>query len=58
MIIYMLAIAMTLVVYLITDLLFDAFVVSICTAGSAGLFIGLWFVLPLARRLRAGDSDG
>ena len=55
-----LAIAMTLAVYLITDILFGTLLVSICTAGSAGLFAGLWFVMPLARRLRAkaqGDPD-
>jgi hypothetical protein len=48
-----LAVAMTLVVFLITDLLFGTLVVSICTAITLGLFAGLWFVLPLARRLKS-----
>ncbi|MEA2499235.1 MAG: hypothetical protein QOH26_1640 [Actinomycetota bacterium] len=51
----LLATAMTLVVYLITDFLFGTLIVSLCTAGSAGLFAGLWFALPLVRRLRSTD---
>jgi len=46
-----LAVAMTLVVGLITDILFGTLVVTICTALLGGLFTGLWFILPLGRRL-------
>ena len=50
------AAAMTGVILLITDLLFKATTVVIVTAGSAGLFVSLWYLYPLARRL-TGQAD-
>jgi hypothetical protein len=45
------AAAMTGVILLITDLLFKQATVVIVTAASAGLFVSLWYLYPLARRL-------
>lgn len=42
-----LALAMTAVVFLVTDLLFKDAVTAILTGGTAGLFAFVWFVLPL-----------
>lgn len=42
-----LALAMTAVVFLVTDLLFQSAVTAILTGGTAGLFAVVWFVLPL-----------
>jgi ABC-type maltose transport system permease subunit len=44
-----LAIAMTAVVFLVTDLLFASTVTVIVTALTAALFASVWFVLPLVR---------
>ena len=44
-----LAIAMTAVVFLVTDLLFQDTVTIVVTAVTAGLFASVWFVLPLVR---------
>ena len=46
-----LALAMTSVVFLITDILFGVAVLATVTALIAGLFAWFWFALPLARRL-------
>lgn len=46
-----LALAIVCVVYLITDLLFGGFVPALVTAIAAGLFVGLWYGLPLYRHL-------
>jgi hypothetical protein len=46
-----LASGMTCVVYVITDLLFDGVVTAIITLFAASLFAGLWFALPLSRRV-------
>ena len=45
-----LALAMTGAVMLITDFLFKSGTVTVTVAGTALLFIVLWFVLPLIRR--------
>jgi len=45
-----LAIGMTAVVFLVTDMIFKATVTTIVTALTAGLFTVVWFVLPLARK--------
>src|SRR5919202_5772598 len=50
------AAAMTGVILLITDVLFKSTTVVIVTAGSAGLFLALWSLSPLARRL-TGQAD-
>ena len=51
------AAAMTGVILLVTDLLFKAATVVVVTTGSATLFLVLWYLIPLARRLSAGDEQ-
>jgi cellobiose-specific phosphotransferase system component IIC len=46
-----LAVAMTAVVFLVTDLLFKDAVTAIVTALTAGLFVVVWFALPLLRKV-------
>jgi magnesium-transporting ATPase (P-type) len=50
------AAAMTGVILLITDVLFRTPTVIVVTAGSAALFVALWYLYPLARRL-TGEAD-
>jgi uncharacterized membrane protein len=50
-----LAAAIVLVVWVVTDVLFDGAVVGITTAGVGLGFLLLWYALPLKRR--ADDSD-
>ena len=45
-----LALAMSAVVFLVTDLLFKGAFTAVVTALAAALFIGVWFVPPLIRR--------
>ena len=45
-----LAIGMTAVVFLVTDVIYEGFVTAIVTASTAALFAIVWFVLPLARK--------
>ncbi len=45
-----LALGMSAVVFLVTDLLFKGLVTAVVTALAAALFIGVWFVPPLIRR--------
>jgi hypothetical protein len=45
-----LAVGMTAVVFLVTDLLFKDAVTAIVTGLAAALFASVWFVLPLARK--------
>ena len=45
-----LAIGMTAVVFLVTDLIFKATVTAIVTSLAAGLFALVWFALPLLRK--------
>jgi hypothetical protein len=47
-----LAVAMSSVVFLITDVLFGSPWASIATGIAAAVYAGLWFGLPLTRRLR------
>src|SRR5919202_6554452 len=47
----LLAIAMTGAVMLITDLLFKATMVTWVTAVFSALFVGVWFVIPVIRRV-------
>ena len=51
-----LAAAMTGAVMLITDLLFKQTMVTVVTAVLAGLFVTVWFVIPMLRRA-AHDGD-
>jgi len=48
-----LALGMTAVLFLVTDLLFAARWAALVCALAGGLFAALWFVLPFIRRLRA-----
>jgi hypothetical protein len=50
-----LAAAIVLVIWVVTDVLFDGPVVGIATAGVALGFVLLWYALPLKRR--ADDSE-
>jgi Na+/melibiose symporter-like transporter len=45
-----LAIGMTAVVFLVTDVIFKGIVTTIVTTLTAALFAIVWFVLPLARK--------
>jgi uncharacterized membrane protein YhaH (DUF805 family) len=45
-----LAIGMTAVVFLVTDLIFKAIVTAVVTSLTAGLFALVWFALPLLRK--------
>ncbi len=47
-----LAVAVTCVVFLITDVLFGATAIAIVTAVVAGALLWFWYGLPLTRRLR------
>jgi uncharacterized protein DUF6328 len=47
-----LALAMSGVVLLITDLMFSGLAAAVATAGTALVFAFLWYVMPLVRRLR------
>lgn len=46
-----LAIAMNGAILLVTDMLFDGIAVVVATAAAATLFVGLWFVLGIVRRV-------
>ena len=50
-----LALAMTGVVFFITDFIYDTALTIYATAGAAGLFTFLWFGVPLLRGLREND---
>ncbi len=47
----LLALAMIAAIFLITDVLFSGWVVTVTTAGIAALFAVFWFALPLYRRM-------
>ena len=47
-----LAMSIVCVVYLITDILFSGGIAAFVTALAAGLFVGLWYALPLWRHLK------
>ena len=47
-----LAVGMTAVVFLVTDIIFKGTVTAIVTASTAALFAGVWFLLPLMRRIQ------
>jgi Family of unknown function (DUF6328) len=50
-----LAVSMDAAVLLVADFLFDSAVAIVVTAGLGALFVGLWFVFPLLRRLPTED---
>jgi Family of unknown function (DUF6328) len=45
-----LALGMTAVVFLVTDMLFKGLLTTIVTAATAALFAAVWFVFPLVRK--------
>jgi hypothetical protein len=47
-----LAVGMTAVVFLVTDLIFKGVATALVTAATAALFATVWFLLPLARKSR------
>ncbi len=49
-----LALAMTGALMLITDVLFGGIATVVVSTGAAAMFIGLWYVLPLRRRVSLG----
>jgi hypothetical protein len=51
---FFLALSMTAVLFLITDVLFKASAAAVAAGIAAGLFALLWFALPLWRRVRSG----
>jgi len=52
-----LAVAMNGAVILVTDVLFGATTVKVTAAMTATLYVGLWFVLGLVRRLSKDQGD-
>jgi Kef-type K+ transport system membrane component KefB len=52
-----LALAMTGVVLLVTDFLFDTVVTVACTTFAALMFATFWYALPLLRRARLKDDE-
>jgi len=48
----LLSISLSSVVFLVTDLLFGTITSVLVTCGIAILIVGMWFVLPLSRRIR------
>jgi Family of unknown function (DUF6328) len=50
----LLALAMSGVVFLITDLLYGSAATAVATAGALGVFAVMWYVIPIWRRLRGG----
>jgi len=47
---FFLAVGMTSVVFLVTDIIFRGAVTAVVTSVTAGLFTVVWFVMPLARK--------
>jgi Family of unknown function (DUF6328) len=52
-----LAIAMSCVVWLITDLLYGSTATTVATAVTALTFAVLWYVIPVVRRIRRNRGD-
>jgi hypothetical protein len=52
-----LAVAIGLAVYLVADVLFDLTAAAIAAGCIFGFTVGLWYVLPLGRRLGRGGAD-
>jgi hypothetical protein len=53
-----LALAMTGIVLLITDVLFGGFATAVATAGAALVFTEFWYVMPVRRRVKVLSSRG
>jgi hypothetical protein len=54
----LLAVAMSFVTYLITDMLYSSTAASVAAACIGGVFAIVWFVLPLAYRSRPNNPSG
>ena len=54
---FFLAVSVTFVVFLITDLLFSGSAPAIVTALIAGLFAFLWYGMPIYRHFKTGNRD-
>jgi hypothetical protein len=52
-----LALGMTAVLFLITDVLFEGTAASLVAGIAAGLFTLVWFAVPLARRLKSSEGS-
>ena len=52
----LLALAMTCVVFLVTDFIFDDRAAAITTAAIAAAFAGIWYAIPVGRRLAVHRS--
>jgi membrane-associated HD superfamily phosphohydrolase len=52
-----LALAMTGAIVLITDVLFGGVATVVTGVGAAAMFVALWYVLPLRRRLSLAKSE-
>lgn len=52
-----LALAMSGVVLLVTDFLFSALATAIATASTTLVFLVLWYVMPLLRRMRLNRTE-
>jgi Family of unknown function (DUF6328) len=52
-----LALAMSGVIWLITDVLYGSTATAIATAGSMLAFLALWYAIPIWRRLRGGGTE-
>jgi hypothetical protein len=51
-----LAVSMVAAVLLVCDFLFDSVVATVVAGVLGSLYVGLWFVFPLMRRLPLGDG--
>jgi cytochrome c biogenesis protein CcdA len=51
-----LAVAMNASVLLVADFLFESWVTTAIVVAMAALYVGLWFLWPLARRLPSADN--
>jgi hypothetical protein len=54
---FFLSVAITCVVFVITDYLYGGFAAQATTVATAFVFLGLWFALPIARKLSDPDND-
>ena len=54
---FFLSVAITCVVFFITDYLYGGFAAQVAAAATAVVFLGLWFALPMTRKLSAPDND-
>jgi hypothetical protein len=51
-----LAVAVNAAVLLVADFLFDAWLAIVIVTAMAALYVGLWFIWPIVRRLPVGEN--